>query len=461
MKRIVLLLTAILTLSVSGALAQRNDYGTVHLVLPDKADNAEGKSYFIDINGKYVAEIRARQYVSVRLNSGYYHIIVSANYMPNGVEINHCTPEVAKKFGARKEYRNMHVQTGETYVIDISAQQNTFSNLAVFEKAVSKKRVVSKGLFDWTKTVAEPASVPLSEPAARPVAVASAAAQPATPAAPVAPQKTTPAPDFKKTADRRSMVDINIPTSTTGNESTYVLIIANEKYEFASEVNYAANDGKIFKEYCIKTLGVPERQIFYYENATFGKMEDGISKMAYCLNNFDGIKAIVYYCGHGIPDEKTGEAYLLPIDGKGTNTRTCYGLNELYRTLADTKAQSVTYFMDACFTGADKSGSMLVAARGVARAPKKEMLDGNTIVFSASSGDETAMTLKEEGHGLFTYYLLKKLQETNGEVTYGELADYIHQNVKKDAFLINEKPQTPVVATSPAVLDSWPSLKLK
>lgn len=38
----------------------------------------------------------------------------------------------------------------------------------------------------------------------------------------------------------------------------------------------------------------------------------------------------------------------------------------------------------------------LVAARGVAREAKKEILQGNSIVFSASSGDETAMTYKEK-----------------------------------------------------------------
>ena len=99
--------------------------------------------------------------------------------------------------------------------------------------------------------------------------------------------------------------------------------------------------------------------------------------------------------------------------------------------------------------------------REVAREPVKETLTGKTIVFSESSGDETAMTLEDEGHGLFTYYLLKKLQETNGDVTYGDLADYINRNVKKDAFLINEKPQTPVVATSPAVQNTWKTMKLK
>ncbi|MBQ7697507.1 MAG: hypothetical protein IJT35_02875, partial [Paludibacteraceae bacterium] len=40
----------------------------------------------------------------------------------------------------------------------------------------------------------------------------------------------------------------------------------------------------------------------------------------------------------GIPDEKTGDAYLVPVDGKGTNTATCYSLNKLYTTLAATKA---------------------------------------------------------------------------------------------------------------------------
>ena len=104
---------------------------------------------------------------------------------------------------------------------------------------------------------------------------------------------------------------------------------------------------------------------------------------------------------------------------------------------------------------------MLVAARGVARAPEKETLSGKTVVFSASSGDETAMTLDKEGHGLFTYYLLKKLQETAGDVTYGDLADYLNQHVKKDAFLINEKPQTPVVATSPAIMNTWKQMTFK
>lgn len=258
-----------------------------------------------------------------------------------------------------------------------------------------------------------------------------------------------------------SDVDTNIPKTNSKSDDVFVLIIANENYLFLDKVKYATNDGAMFKEYCIKTLGIPERQIRYYPDATFGIIAGGVDWLRYALENFEDSRGIVYYCGHGIPNEKTSAAYIIPIDGKGTNMATCVSLNELYKTLAATNATRITYFMDACFTGANKEGNMLVAARGVAIKPKSGKLDGNTIVFSASSGDETAMTYEEKQHGLFTYYLLKKLQETSGDVSYEELANYISKKVKKDAFLLNEKPQTPVVATSPAVSSSWKNMKLK
>ena len=259
----------------------------------------------------------------------------------------------------------------------------------------------------------------------------------------------------------KSDVDVNIPVTNKKTTNTFVLIIANEEYSFVDNVDFALNDGRTFKEYCVKTLGIPERQILYYENATGGIISGGIEKMVQAMSIFDGARAIVYYCGHGIPDEHTGDAYIIPTDGKGTNTGSCYSLSELYSKLSKSGAANVTYFMDACFSGANKNGSMLVAARGVAREAKKETLTGNAIVFSAASGEETAMTYKEKGHGLFTYFLLKKLQESKGDVNYNELANYIQTNVKKESFLTNEKLQTPAVLVSNDAIGSWQELTLK
>lgn len=390
-------------------------------------------TYFIDANGTCVGKLQYGQYVDVKVAPDTYNFVLYANASRNGINFGNCTFERAKEEGMSVTYPNITVEAGKIYYIDISKLKRTLSSEKVYNKAIAARKLVRRD--NDLQTVQDVPQVNT----ANQVAVNGAA----------------------KPKSKNSKVDIDIPSSKTTAEDTYVLIIANENYQELSAVTYAVNDGLIFKDYCIKTLGVPETQVRYYPDASYGKMVGAVDWLTYALDNFEGAKAIVYYCGHGIPDEKTGQAYLIPVDGKGTNMKTCYSLQDLYKTLAATKAQSITYFMDACFTGANKEGSMLVAARGVARAPEKETLSGKTIVFSASSGDETAMTIDREGHGLFTYYLLKKLQETNGDVTYGELADYINRNVKKDAFLINEKPQTPVVATSPAVVNSWKQMKLK
>jgi hypothetical protein len=61
---------------------------------------------------------------------------------------------------------------------------------------------------------------------------------------------------------------------------------------------------------------------------------------------------------------------------------------------------------------------------------------------------------------MFTYFFLKKLQETKGNVTFGELADYVTTEVKKQSIVINGKMQTPLASPSGAATD-WRNWKLK
>ena len=89
------------------------------------------------------------------------------------------------------------------------------------------------------------------------------------------------------------------------------------------------------------------------------------------------------------------------------------------------------------------------------------MPQGNMVVFSAAQGDETAYPDYEEKHGMFTYYLLKKLQDTAGDVTLQELGDYITKNVRQQSILINGKFQTPCVTPSASLDASWREWKLK
>lgn len=264
-------------------------------------------------------------------------------------------------------------------------------------------------------------------------------------------------------ATKQSDVDINIPQNVIlKNSNTFVVIIANEDYQRVSDVTFAANDGKLFAEYCTKALGLPQNHVMLYTDATLGNMLGAVNRMKEIGEAYSGKSNIIfYYAGHGIPDETSKDAYLLPVDGDGSSIRTCYKQSELFTELASIKANSVVVFMDACFSGAQRGDGMLMAARGVAIKAKKSNPLGNMVVFSAAQGDETAYPYKEQRHGMFTYYLLKKLQETKGEATLGEISDYVMSEVRKQSIVINGKMQTPTLTSSSAIGESWRNWKLK
>lgn len=259
-----------------------------------------------------------------------------------------------------------------------------------------------------------------------------------------------------------SDIDKDIPNVRQNNENTFTFIIANENYPDAP-VPYSLNDGRIFREYCNKTLGVPEKNINMYEDATFGNIITAVEKMKSIADAYEGEASVIfYYAGHGFPDEKQSTAYLLPIDGNVSDIATTgYSLAKLYKDLASLRLKSSVVFLDACFSGAKREDNMLASSRGVAIKVKEEVPQGNMVVFSAAQGDETAHQLEEKRHGLFTYYLLKELQQTNGNVTLGELSESVTKQVKRQSVVINSKRQTPTVIPSQAVMNSWQSMKLK
>ena len=264
-----------------------------------------------------------------------------------------------------------------------------------------------------------------------------------------------------KRATLLSEVDENIPITSKINKNTFIVIVANENYQSVDPVPFALNDGNIFREYCLKTLGVPEKQIKYVPNATGNQIKAQVTWLQNICEVFEDAHVIFYYAGHGIPDESSRTAYLLPVDGLGSDVTTGYKLDNLYAALGNIPAKNVTVFMDACFSGSKRENGMLASARGVAIKARSGMPQGNMVVFSAAQGDETAYPNNDEKHGMFTYYLLKKLQETEGNVTLQELGDYITRNVSQQSILLNGKSQTPCVTPSATLDASWREWKLK
>ncbi len=279
----------------------------------------------------------------------------------------------------------------------------------------------------------------------------------AAPARPVAAAPKAAAPV------RDTRIDTDIPVTGKSSPNTFAVIIGNENYLHVARVPHALNDAKVFAAYCQKTLGLPKQNIRSYQDATFGTMLTALSDLKSIAEAYEGnIQVLFYYAGHGIPNETGSSSYLLPVDANGTQTEACLPLERLYQELGGLDARSVIVFMDACFSGAQRGDGMLVSARGIVVKAKSGRPTGNTVVFSAAQGDETAFPYNEKGHGLFTYYLLEKIKETKGNVTLGELYEYVETQVKRQSVVINRKSQTPTVTPSLQMNDeTWKSLRLQ
>lgn len=261
--------------------------------------------------------------------------------------------------------------------------------------------------------------------------------------------KTVSNPDVNHEAVYNSDVDINVPEGKVKRNDTFAFLISNENYTRTDPVMFALNDGNMMKQYCVKVLGIPEKNVTHVKDASLNDMRYQLKRIKDICEAYDGdASIIVYYAGHGIPEEGSSDAYLLPVDGYAEDAKTGLSLKELVETLGEVPARQVTLFMDACFSGTGREGKTLFASRGVVLKPKSVAPKGNLVLFSASQGVETALPYKEEGHGMFTYYLLKKLKDTKGKVSLGELAEYLIKNVKRTS-VVEGKIQTPTVEASP------------
>lgn len=259
-----------------------------------------------------------------------------------------------------------------------------------------------------------------------------------------------------KIATLNSEIDRDIPSGTTSAPNTFAVIIANENYSQVARVPHAVNDGMIFSQYCQHTWGIPKSNIRLVTDATRNEMTRQLNWLRE-IGAAYGKEAsfIIYYSGHGVPSENDRSSYLMPVDGYHSDMTTNIPLDHFYKTLAEAGAGKVTVFLDACFSGAERGDGMLMAARGVSIKPKTSQPTGQMVVFTASQGDETAYPLQSESHGLFTYYLLKKIRESRGSATLGQLADYVTSEVRKRSVVENSKPQTPAVLVSASLAGAW------
>ncbi|MBW2570521.1 MAG: ankyrin repeat domain-containing protein [Deltaproteobacteria bacterium] len=162
----------------------------------------------------------------------------------------------------------------------------------------------------------------------------------------------------------RSDVDELPVMQVKPNQNAYAIVIGVEKYrQNLPKADFADNDARVMAEYLTKVMGYPEENIVTLINdrALKSDLEKYIGR--WLPNNVEKDSSVfIYYSGHGAPNPKTGDAYLVPYDGDPSFIEeTGYPLKRLYAKLDKLPAKEIIVVLDSCFSGA---GGRSVLAKG-------------------------------------------------------------------------------------------------
>lgn len=255
-----------------------------------------------------------------------------------------------------------------------------------------------------------------------------------------------------------SEVDVNIPKGK--KTEGYALIIGNEDYSSyqrsvskESNVPYAIRDGETFSNYLTQMFGFEKENIDFISNATFGEMNQAISRLERLMDlDGEGKEIIFYYSGHGMPEESTKEPYLIPVDIDGLNVSQGISLKDLMKRLSERSHRKITLIVDACFSGLGKV-EPLTSVKGITVIPVNPELGDNMLLLSSSSGNESSVVDDKNQHGLFTFHLLKILKETQGDISISNLYEQLKKVVGLSAIKNLNKVQTPSILVGKELKD--------
>jgi uncharacterized caspase-like protein len=243
--------------------------------------------------------------------------------------------------------------------------------------------------------------------------------------------------------------------------NAYAVVVGIETYRNKlPKADFASHDAQVMGDYLTKVMGYEEENVAVLLNDRAAKtdlekyLEHWLPKRVE-----PGASVFIYFSGHGAPNPKTGDAYLVPYDGDPAFVdATGYPLKRLYEQVGKLQAREVVVMLDSCFSGA---GGRSVIAKGmrpmVLSVENPVLAGGKTVVLAASQGDQVSSTYDQKGHGLLTYFFLKGLQgeadkNKDGSVDLAELFAYVKPQVERKARRDFNNEQTPQLLGSPELL---------
>jgi uncharacterized caspase-like protein len=204
-------------------------------------------------------------------------------------------------------------------------------------------------------------------------------------------------------------------------------------------------------EYLSKVMGYPEENVITLLNDHASNVDLAKYFEKWLPNNAEaGSSVFIYFSGHGAPNPRTGDAFLVPYDGDPSFiTETGYSLRRMYDALGKLPAKRIIVALDSCFSGAGERSVLAEGARPlVMNLQTSVALSKNMTVMAAASGDQISSTYRDKGYGLFTYFMLKGIKNgdvlrQDGSIKVDDLFGYLKPQVERTARRQYNNEQTP------------------
>ena len=250
-------------------------------------------------------------------------------------------------------------------------------------------------------------------------------------------------------------VDIIKGVSAPPQRNRYALIIGNEEYKYFGNPKYANRDSRMFREYSERLLGIPPDNIFYLENGSNLDIKNELDNILSILKALGGKGELYfYYAGHMEVDEKDNKC-IVASDVRNNKYKYDIKFSAFLEELFEIPTQRNLLFIDACYSGVDRTSlqnqELLASRGGLKRQYKKDVLRGNTIMFSASGPFQPSSSADELKHGIFTYSLLLELKKSKGNITLGTLAKNLRQEVSINSLKLLGTEQNPSTDYNPKI----------
>ena len=232
-------------------------------------------------------------------------------------------------------------------------------------------------------------------------------------------------------------------------DQSWAVIIGIDKYQNATNLDYAVEDAEAMKELLIGKFDYPDENVKMLVNQEANKVNiiKVISDISLSAGEND--RVLVFFAGHGetmdLPDG--GEmGFLFPVDGNQENLyASAIPMNDLKDWSNISNAKHMLFLVDACYGGLASVGSRSLDAKTTPNYIEKITKNKSRQIITAGGRDEKVIERPEWGHSAFTLNLKRGLGDGNadmnadGYITANELGIFLSESVTIDS----ENQQTP------------------